>query len=263
MYLVGEQSAYAEEWITRLQGLPSRLLEGAPASDSPLELSAGTLLGSHIRPDQLYLIEAGLVQVALNDRNLFYLSEGDVLNLAPAPEGLECRYRAQAPLRLVPFDRSTALAHIGAAGKSELLADYLGGHAWLLAEAVTRLKQPEYRSASGFKHVATGEVLIRQGDEPDHVFIIIDGHAEVFVDGLKVGDVAKEEIFGAMAVFTEEKRTATVIASTACTVMMIPKDQFLAMTQSNPKIAHSLIESMAKKINVLNRQLTGSGLEPQ
>jgi len=263
MYLVGEQSAYAEEWITRLQELPSRLLEGAAPCDSPLDISPDTPLFAHTQPHQLYLIEAGLVQVSLNDRNLFYLSEGDMLNLAPSPKGVDCRYRAQAQLRLIPYDRQAALAHIGTSGKAELLAEYLGGHAWLLAQAITRLKQPEYRSASGFKHVAAGEVLIRQGDEPDHVFIIIDGHAEVFVDGLKVGDVAKEEIFGAMAVFTEEKRTATVIASTACTVMLIPKDQFLAMTQSNPKIAHSLIESMAKKINTLNRQLTGSGLEGQ
>ncbi|WP_263264428.1 cyclic nucleotide-binding domain-containing protein [Pseudomonas sp. RIT-PI-S] len=263
MYVVGEQSAYAEEWINRLQGIPAQLLDDTQPEGEALEVPAGTSLDAHLEAGRLYLIEAGLVHVSLNERSLFYLSEGDLLNLAPAPVGFNCQYQAAAPLRLVSYDRDNALAQVCANGRGALLADYLGGHAWLLAEAVTRLKQPEYRSASGFKHVAAGEVLIRQGDEPDHVFIIIDGHAEVFVDGLKVGDVAKEEIFGAMAVFTEEKRTATVIASTACTVMLIPKDQFLAMTQSNPRIAHSLIESMAKKINVLNRQLTSPGLDGQ
>ena len=261
MYVVGEQSAYAEQWINRLHTIPAQLLAGLQPSAEVLELPADAAVSAHIRPENLYLVEAGLVHVSLNDRSLFYLNPGDLLNLAPPPEALNCRYHAAAPLRLVPFNREGAMAHLNAEGRATMLADYVGGQAWLLAEAVTRLKQPQYRGANGFKQVAAGEVLIRQGDEPDHVFIIMDGHAEVFVDGLKVGDVAKEEIFGAMAVFTEEKRTATVIASTACTVMLIPKDQFLAMTASNPRIAHSLIESMANKINVLNRQLTSAGPE--
>ena len=38
--------------------------------------------------------------------------------------------------------------------------------------------------------------------------------------------------------------------------MRIPKDQFLSLTQSNPKIASSLIESMARRIDLLNKQVT-------
>ena len=59
----------------------------------------------------------------------------------------------------------------------------------------------------------------------------------------------------AMAVFTGEKRNASVITSEPSTVMLIPKDQFLSLTQSNPKIAHSLIESMARRIDLLNEQI--------
>jgi CRP-like cAMP-binding protein len=59
-----------------------------------------------------------------------------------------------------------------------------------------------------------------------------------------------------MAVFTEERRTATVIASEPCTVMVIPKDQFLSLMRSNPRIAHSLIESMARRIDLMNKEIT-------
>lgn len=100
--------------------------------------------------------------------------------------------------------------------------------------------------------------MIHQGDEADHVFVIIEGHAEAFVDGHKVGEVPKDEIFGAMAVFTREPRNATVVASEPSTVMLIPGDQFLSLTRTNPKIAHSLIESMARRIDQLNKQLTAS-----
>jgi len=39
--------------------------------------------------------------------------------------------------------------------------------------------------------------------------------------------------------------------------MLIPKELFLGLTQTNPRIAHSLIESMARRIDALNKQLTG------
>jgi CRP-like cAMP-binding protein len=38
--------------------------------------------------------------------------------------------------------------------------------------------------------------------------------------------------------------------------MVIPKEQFIGLAQSNPRIAHSLIESMARRIDLLNKELT-------
>lgn len=59
-----------------------------------------------------------------------------------------------------------------------------------------------------------------------------------------------------MAVFTGEQRSATVIASEPCTVMVIPKEQFISLMHSNPRIAHSLIESLARRIHLLNQEVT-------
>lgn len=157
----------------------------------------------------------------------------------------------------MPYSRSEVFKHIyGSEQRQELFIQYLIGHTALLSDALARLKQPEIRPATGFQHFAAGEELIHQGDDADHVFVIIEGHAEAWVDGQKVGDVQKDEIFGAMAVFTREKRSATVIASEPCTVMVIPKDQFLSLMQSNPRIAHSLIESMARRIDLMNKEVT-------
>lgn len=55
---------------------------------------------------------------------------------------------------------------------------------------------------------------------------------------------------------TQDKRSATVVATVACTVMLIPTDQFLSLMQSDPKIAHSLIERMARRIDLLNKEVT-------
>lgn len=257
MYLLGEQPAYANAWINRLQAIAPELLHGIPTAGEALVFDQVADLGPQLDPANVYLIEDGLLQVQLNARPLFYLQEGDLIGLRQDLEPLACRYASEGPLRLAAYRRDDLMGSLQTnQERQERLIEYLSGHTLLLGDAITRLKQPEYRSANGFKHVAAGETLIRQGDDADHVFIIIEGKAEAFVDGQKVGDVVKDEIFGAMAVFTAEKRSATVIACAPCTLMMIPKDQFLSLTQSNPRIAHSLIESMARRIDTLNRQLT-------
>lgn len=258
MYLLGEQPAYADQLISRLQSIPAKLLDGLSPCGEPLQIERSENLAADLPSNQLFIIDNGLLHALVDERPLFYLQEGDLVGLRQGIDLPTCRYTSDEPLTLIPYSRSDVFKHIYAdEPHQELFIQYLVGHTALLSDALARIKQPEIRPSTGFKHFAKGDALINQGDEADHVFIIIDGHAEAFVDGVKVGDVQKDEIFGAMAVFTHEKRSATVLASQPCTVMVIPKDQFLSLMESNPRIAHSLVESMARRIDLLNKEVTG------
>ncbi|WP_339414038.1 cyclic nucleotide-binding domain-containing protein [Pseudomonas sp. EA_35y_Pfl2_R5] len=257
MYLLGEQPAYADQLINRLQSIPTQLLDGLAPTGSPLQLERAEDLAKMLPGNQLFIIENGLLHAVVDERPLFYLQEGDLVGLRQGLDMPSCRYSSEEQLSLIPYSRSEVFKHIYASEqRQELFIQYLIGHTALLSDALARLKQPEIRPSTGFQHFAAGEELIHQGDVADNVFIIIEGHAEAYVDGHKVGDVQKDEIFGAMAVFTREKRSATVLASEPCTVMVIPKEQFLSLMQSNPRIAHSLIENMAKRIDLLNKEVT-------
>src|SRR3990167_3861340 len=257
MYLLGEQPAYADQLINRLQSIPTQLLEGLEPEGATVTFERVDDLTQLLPGNQLFVIENGLLHAVIDGRPLFYLQEGDLVGLRQGIELPSCRYSSEEPLSLIPYSRSAVFQHIyGSEQRQELFIQYLIGHTALLSDALARLKQPEIRPATGFQHFAAGEELIHQGDDAEHVFVIIEGHAEAYVDGHKVGDVQKDEIFGAMAVFTREKRSATVLASEPCTVMIIPKEQFLSLMQSNPRIAHSLIESMAKRIDLLNKEVT-------
>lgn len=257
MYLLGEQPAYADQLINRLQGIPPQLLEGLAPCGAPVQLEGVEDLAQVLPEDQLFIIENGLLHALVDERPLFYLQEGDLVGLRQGIDVPNCRLSSEEPISLIPYSRSEVLKYIYTdEARQELLIQYLVGHTALLSDALARLKQPDIRPATGFQHFAAGEELIHQGDAADHVFIIIEGHADAYVDGHKVGDVQKDEIFGAMAVFTREKRSATVLATEPCTVMVIPKEQFLGLMQSNPRIAHSLIESMARRIDLLNKEVT-------
>ncbi|MDX9671046.1 MULTISPECIES: Crp/Fnr family transcriptional regulator [unclassified Pseudomonas] len=257
MYLLGEQSAPVDALINRLQSLPVRWLEGLAPCGPVIEYETSDDLLRQLPDDQLFLLTEGVINGCMGGRAVFYWQEGDLIGLQQGPAWADCRLCSEGPLRLLPYRRTDLLQHLLAEPeRAEQLLEYLLGQMAMLAHAVAELKPREFRSTNGFKRVESGEVLIQQGDVADHVFVIIDGHAEAFVDGHKVGEVPKDEIFGAMAVFTGEPRNATVIAREPSTVMLIPGDQFLNMTRNNPKIAHSLIESMARRIGQLNQQIT-------
>lgn len=257
MYLTGEQPAHVDQLISHLQSLPERLLEGLEPAGPAVEIAALADVGAELPANQLFVIESGLLQAWIDERPVFFLCEGDLLGLRQGLDLPACRYSCSAPIRLRPYARNTLFAHLHAAPqRQELFTQYLIGQIALLSEALARLRQPELRPSTGFQHYAAGEELIHQGDEADNVFIIVEGHAEAYVDGHRVGDVQKDEIFGAMAVFTGELRSATVIASEPCTVMVIPKEQFVSLMHSNPRIAHSLIESLARRIRLLNQEVT-------
>jgi hypothetical protein len=257
MYLLGEQSAYADALINRLQSLPAQWLLGLAPCGPDLQLDATDDLLAQLPGDQLFLLAEGVINGCIAARPLFYWQEGDLIGLQRGNEWDDCRLYSDGPLRLTPYRRHEVFQHLYAdAGRADQFLAYLLGQMAILAHTVAELKPREFRSTNGFKRVEAGEILIKQGDVADHVFVIIDGHAEAFVEGHKVGDVPKDEIFGAMAVFTGEPRNATVIAREASTVMLIPGEQFLSMTRTNPKIAHSLIESMARRIGQLNKQVS-------
>lgn len=237
--------------------MPGQWLEGLAPCGPTVELQATDDLLAQLPDDQLFLLSEGVINGCIGARPLFYWQEGDLIGLQQGDDWDDCRLCSDGPLRLQPYRRTEVFQHLYAdSSRAEQLLEYLLGQMAILAHAVAELKPREFRSTNGFKRVAAGEVLIQQGDAADHVFVIIDGHAEAFVDGQKVGDLPKDEIFGAMAVFTGEPRNATVITREPSTVMLIPGDQFLSMTRSNPKIAHSLIESMARRIGQLNKQIT-------
>ena len=131
------------------------------------------------------------------------------------------------------------------------------GHSALLAEALLFLKQPGINTPIGFKTFAAADELFRADDIAEDVYIIIEDPAAAWVNGQKVSEIEKDEIFAAMAVFTDEPRNATVIANEPCTAMLFPKEQFINLMHSNPRTAHSLVENMARRIVLMNKEIIG------
>ena len=143
MYLLGEQPAYADQLINRLQSIPGQLLDGLAPAGPALRLEQTDDLSALLPGNQLFLIENGLLHANVDERPLFYLQEGDLVGLRQGIELPSCRYSSDEPVSLLPYNRSEVFRHIYASEKlQELFIQYLVGHTALLSDAVARLKQP-------------------------------------------------------------------------------------------------------------------------
>lgn len=80
----------------------------------------------------------------------------------------------------------------------------------------------EVVDAFEFRDVERGEHVIDQGDEGDYVYLVLAGTLEAYVKKDKVTRLVKtyagDGFFGELALLYNQKRAATIIAKTDCTI---------------------------------------------
>jgi hypothetical protein len=75
------------------------------------------------------------------------------------------------------------------------------------------------------ERLEAGQVLVRQGDPGDELFLLLDGSLSVEVDGTAVTEVAPGAVLGELAMLRGGRRQATLRATTPCRVARVRGDQ--------------------------------------
>jgi putative ABC transport system ATP-binding protein len=97
-----------------------------------------------------------------------------------------------------------------------------------IAEKVTR------------RHYEPGEVVIRQGDEGDELFLISEGEVEVDREGHEVARLGPSEFFGELALISGEPRNATVVATAPLDTYVLGKNEFRAAVEQSASFREQL-----------------------
>ena len=83
--------------------------------------------------------------------------------------------------------------------------------------------------------VPTGETVVKQGDAGDAMYIIEHGRAHVVLaDGTDVAHIGPGDVFGEMALLTDEPRAASVIAESDLTLWRLRRDDFARIVAASP-----------------------------
>jgi signal transduction histidine kinase len=107
-------------------------------------------------------------------------------------------------------------------------------------------------SALDVVNLKSGDILFREGDVGEHLFVVSSGVLEVLtglntVDELVVSLLSEGEYLGEKSlILSDSRRTASVRAREDAVLLSLSKNHFIEWFQRNPLRAYPIIETIAK-----------------
>ena len=96
--------------------------------------------------------------------------------------------------------------------------------------------------------VKEGKVLVEEGKPGHEFFLIEDGTAEVRRKNRKVATLGRGQFFGELSLLDRGPRSATVIADTDMTLVVLGQREFLGVIDEVPAMAHKLLAALAGRL---------------
>lgn len=102
-----------------------------------------------------------------------------------------------------------------------------------------------------------GAALVKQGEIGDSFYVVLTGQAKVAANGRTVNHLLPGDHFGEISLLDGGPRTASVVAETEMTLVIIMQKDFLGLLAKDPEITLCLLEGMARTVRRLDRSLAG------
>jgi CRP/FNR family transcriptional regulator len=105
----------------------------------------------------------------------------------------------------------------------------------------------------------SGEIIVRQGDVGDCMYVIQSGRAEIIKEKegkeIQLNVLGEGGIFGEMALIDKEVRSATVRALGEVRILTVDKKIFLRLMSKDPTVAFSIVQKMSHRIRELSDEV--------
>jgi CRP-like cAMP-binding protein len=108
---------------------------------------------------------------------------------------------------------------------------------------------------SRVQKIPKGATLFDQDDEGDAAYIVRAGSIAIVLntpDGreLVINEMRAGDCFGELALLTDAPRSASAVAGEASELVVIPREEFLAELEREPKLVRQLIGLIAERLRV-------------
>ena len=105
--------------------------------------------------------------------------------------------------------------------------------------------------------IAKGSVLFAEGDEGDHLYVIVEGKLKL---GTSSGDgrenllsiLGPGEMFGELSLFDPGPRTSTATAVTDAKLLSLGQEKLIPWLAENPEVALQLLARLAQRLRRTN-----------
>lgn len=266
MHLPDKQPDSLTHISTTLKTLTTTLCDALPAT--PVQPVAPcsdifSTIGSGDPHILIRLVSGKLLCKQAND-NIYFLEPGDLIGLHRSLGLPFDAISAEEPVEVQVYNYSQLQQCI--ADDNALLpiwSQYLIYSASFFRLALSQEIRRHHQPPTGFLNFSAGDTIIQQDTQADCVYTMLEGCAVAYRDNVEVNVIIPEQIFGALAVFTRQTRSTSVVAKTDCTVLAVRQEDFIELIEHQPHVCMSLIEEMADRIHQLNQRVAANSGSPE
>ena len=256
MFFFTEQQPEFDKLSSLGKKLTEQITQLLKPTQQDLLIPAGEHFLSQFENGGIYLIKSGIVFLADQERRLFGYEEGELILITPGANDWPLKYYSELAIVVDHYlmqDLSITLSKNESLNKTWL--SYLQAQIQMISLLFAAAIEHDPVLEPGLEYIDPDQVIMRQGELEKTVYTMVEGSADVFVDGVKVGQIKREEIFGAFSCLTNAPRSATVVATSRCLVAKLPKESFLELITARPHAALQLLQEMAETITSLNQKV--------
>ncbi len=213
--------------------------------NNTFDVNSGTDLAKLQEKYDYVFIKEGVCKLYSNNKLLRFYSNNDIISLKYIPSNL--KFLTEFSVSLIGFNYNESF--------SKELTNIL-----VISDKINLFLLSSYvpsgeNSDIELKTFSSGEKIILEGDNPDLIYEMISGKADVLKKDIKLGTISSGEIFGEISFLTDTNRSATVIAKTRCEVLIIKKSTFDIFIKEKPQFLFKLSKTLAKRVINLNNKV--------
>jgi len=103
---------------------------------------------------------------------------------------------------------------------------------------------------------ASGEKIVREGEEGIAFYLILKGQVEVRRAGKALARLGAGQFFGEMALLAEYPRSADVVALEETSCLLLTRWDLRALLKNSPEMAFKMLEELARRLRDTDRALS-------
>ena len=115
----------------------------------------------------------------------------------------------------------------------------------------------KFKDWEDISEFSRGEVIFRELQEPDYMYVLLEGEVEVTLRGEPLGAELAGGLIGEMAMINSSSRSATATVLSNVKAARIDRDQFRIIIQNDPDFALHIMNVMANRLRVADQLIAG------
>lgn len=236
------------------QSLIPDLLKDCTIKSKEISIDADNPIDPQVK--SLYLIQEGEIYETFDGQLIVIHEKGDLVNADALSHQKVTAYETDFPAIVDEYDGQQFIDLLATdKTKFQIWNRYLSCLSQSYQLLMCHFSRQDTDYLPDVRQYKKGDIIIEEGTEGDEVFTLLNGTVKVTSNNAEVGEIKKNEIFGAIAALTHTKRTATVVATSDCDTLVATSENFRSILDTRPDIVQKLLQDMARTIVSSNERI--------